>query len=82
MQVYRKGQEDMTSDRKVLLVEGKSRNSITDLRKGNVLSSMSMIICKPLTLPLGLWSASETEIHRSSAFVDNGTVVSSSHAFK
>lgn len=54
MQVYRKGQEDMTSDRKVLLVEGKSRNSITDLRKGNVLFSMSMIICKPLTLPLGL----------------------------
>lgn len=30
MQVYRKGQEDMTSDRKVLLVGGKSRNSITD----------------------------------------------------
>ena len=54
MQVYQKGQEDMTSDRKVLLVEGKSRNSITDLRKGNVLFSMSMIICKPLTLPLGL----------------------------
>ena len=82
MQIYRKGQEDMTSDKKFLLVEGKRRNSITNLRMGKLLFPMSMIICKPLTLPLGLWSASETEIHRSSGFAVNGTMASSSHVFK
>ena len=72
----------MTSDKKVLLVEGKRRKSITNLRKGKLLFPMPMIICKPLTLPLGLWPASEAEIHRSSGFAGNGTVLRSSQVFK